>query len=286
MPKKLPAEHLIQSLMNDLKDVADNAKSDSVPAHDQSRTVDIYPKAQKKQADDTTAVIPGTRSSVSVGASHRSSGKSAGQQANPGIDAQLQQAETLRLAQQRISEIEKLLDKTRQENEELSSVVDVARSRAEDLQHQLLRLEKNKNDMRDQLQAEIGIHKDNLQSKDFELSKMKLKVEELDSRLQSDLKKVRVRERDLENRLELSKVEKNALVKSKDETILDLKRKMDYLNSEVENYKNRIVELNQKLESNQEQFGRTVRALRLALTNLESAENKDSMTLAPLKKAE
>lgn len=275
--------------MDDLKDVAEPSKLNKVASLDYSKTIDIS-QSKKQNEELTSASAARSMPSASTPAmgiqrpamiSNRQPNH-----ANHGIDAQLQQAETLRLAQQRLSELEKLLDRTRQENEELSSVVEVARSRAEDLQHQVHRFEKNKNDVRDQLQVEIGIHKDNLQSKDFELSKMKLKVDELDLRLQSDLKKVRVRERDLENRLELSKVEKNALVKSKDETILDLKRKMDLLNSDVENYKNRIIELNQRLESNQEQFARTVRALRLALTNLESSENKDSTSLAPLKKAE
>jgi hypothetical protein len=45
------------------------------------------------------------------------------------------------------------------------------------------------------------------------------------------------------------------------------------------------VELQAKLESNNDQFARTVRALRLALSNLESTE-ESSITLAPIKKAE
>ena len=100
------------------------------------------------------------------------------------------------------------------------------------------------------------------------------------------MKKVRVRERELENRLELSKMEKVALVRTKDESILELKRKIDLMSVELDNYKTKCIELNQKIESNQEQFSRTVRALRLALTNLEANEHTLSITLAPLKKAE
>ena len=47
-----------------------------------------------------------------------------------------------------------------------------------------------------------------------------------------------------------------------------------------------VHELNQKIEANQEQFARTVRALRIALTNLEVNENTSSITIAPFKKAE
>ena len=122
--------------------------------------------------------------------------------------------------------------------------------------------------------------------KESEIHRLRAKVEELESRLSNDLRKIRVRERELENRLELSKMEKMALLKSKDETILDLKRKTDSMDIEIESYQNRINELNQKIEANQEQFARTVRALRIALTNLEVNENTSSITIAPFKKAE
>jgi DNA-binding XRE family transcriptional regulator len=87
--------------------------------------------------------------------------------------------------------------------------------------------------------------------------------------------------------LELSKAEKTTLLRSKDENILELKRRTETLESEIENYQNKIIELGQKLELNQDQFARTVRALRLALTNLEVSDGTNpSITIAPLKKAE
>ena len=103
-----------------------------------------------------------------------------------------------------------------------------------------------------------------------------------ETRLKNDFKKIRVKERELENRLELARAEKAALLRSKDEYILDLKRKIDQLQSELDNYRSKVLELNKNLDSNQEQFKRTVRALRLALTNLEHKEGEPF----PLKKAE
>ena len=79
---------------------------------------------------------------------------------------------------------------------------------------------------------------------------------------------------------------KTALIRSKDETILELKRRSEILEGDIESFQHKILELNQRIESNQEQFGRTVRALRIALTNLEVNENTSSITLAPLKKAD
>lgn len=201
-------------------------------------------------------------------------------------DAQLVQAENLKMAQQRILELEKDLDQMRRENEVLASAGELAQQKAEELLSRIQNLERVKFDLKEQNESELKIFKDGLVSKDSELHRLRAKVEELESRLSSDVKRVRVRERELENRLELAKMEKTALLQSKDEAILDLKRKIDQINGELGHYKNRVIELTQTLETNQEKVSRTVRALRLALTNLEVDENTSSITLAPLKKAE
>jgi predicted nucleic acid-binding Zn-ribbon protein len=126
------------------------------------------------------------------------------------------------------------------------------------------------------------IVKGTLQYKETEVGRARQKIEELEARLKSDFKKIRVRERELENRLELVKAEKTALLRAKDENILELKRKIDHLQSELDNYRGKVLELNKTIDANQEQFKRTVRALRLALSNLEVKEEN----VVPLKKAD
>ncbi len=184
-------------------------------------------------------------------------------------DAQLVQAENLKLAQARIIELEKELEKMRKENELLSSAGELSKQKVDELVVKVQTHEKFRQEKQNQFENEIKIFKEALIQKDVENQKLKLKIEELEGRISADLRKIRVRERELENRLELLKAEKTALVRSKDETILELKRKIDSNTAEIENYKSKVVELNQKIESNQEQFNRTIRTLRLALTNLE-----------------
>lgn len=198
------------------------------------------------------------------------------------VDASLAQAENLKLAQQRILELEKEVEQLRAENEELASAGEIIRSRTDELTVRITALEKEKQEIQESAQSEILILKGNLQYKENEVAKARIKVEELETRLKSDFKKIRVRERELENRLELLRAEKSALVRSKDEYILEQKRKIDQLSQELDNYRKKCLELNKTIEANQDQFKRTERALRLALTNLEAKEE----SLAPLKKAE
>jgi hypothetical protein len=203
------------------------------------------------------------------------------------FESQFSRAENLKVAQQRILELERDIEKYRKENEMLSSANEIAKSRIEEMISKTLLLEKQRIELKELNESELRIFKDGLISKDSEIHRLRSKVEELESRLANDLRKVRVRERELENRLELSKVEKTTLLRTKDEAILELKRKTENLQAEIESYQNKIIELGQKIEANQDQFARTVRALRLALTNLEVSEGTaTSITLTPIKKAD
>lgn len=197
-------------------------------------------------------------------------------------DASLVQAENLKLAQNRILDLEKEVERLRSENEELASAAEIIKTRSDEYYIQLGKAEKERQEVEESHRAEVLVLKGNLQYKETEVAKARLKVDELETRLKNDFKKIRVKERELENRLELARAEKAALLRSKDEYILDLKRKIDQLQSELDNYRSKVLELNKTLDSNQEQFKRTVRALRLALTNLEHKEGEPF----PLKKAE
>lgn len=218
---------------------------------------------------------------VSVGQLRGSGSRTAGS-VFTNIDASLAQADNLKLAQQRLLELENEVEKLREENEELASAGEIIRTRADEYAIRIDNLAKEKAELEESHQSEILILKGNLQYRDSEIAKARIKIDELEARLKSDFKKIRVRERELENRLELVRAEKAALVQSKDDYIMDMKRKIDQLQSELDNYRSKVLELNKTIDSNQEQFKRTVRALRLALSNLEVKEEN----IVPFKKAE
>lgn len=197
-------------------------------------------------------------------------------------ESALVQSEHLRMAQSKIASLEVEIEKQRSDNDELMGVGQVLKIRVDELLYEQKQLEKAVREVQEEKQEAVGRLNSQLQSKDKELSSVKEKNKELQARLNTDLKKIKFRERDLENRLELMRIEKMALVRSKDETILEMKRLVDQLKLELNNYRSTIEELNKTIDSNQDQFKRTVRALRLALSNLE-IKNED---LQPLKKAE
>ncbi|HPI39583.1 MAG TPA: hypothetical protein PLJ21_02190 [Pseudobdellovibrionaceae bacterium] len=198
------------------------------------------------------------------------------------ISDEFGQAEHLRMAQQRIFQLEKENDHLRSENDELASAADIVKNRVEEYISKISNLEQELKEEQESFQSEVFILKGSLQHKENDNTKLKLKIEDLEARLRTDFRKIRVRERELENRLELLKAEKLALVRAKDENILELRRKMDTLQNEIESYRSKMLELNHIIDTNQDQFKRTVKALRLALSSLEIKDEN----VIPLKKAE
>ncbi len=197
-------------------------------------------------------------------------------------ESNLAQAENLRIAQEKILDLEKENEKLRLQNEQLMAASEIIKERSDLLSSQLSEFKRDRDGLEESFKNEIVLLKNHLARKDTELQRAQFKTEELESRLKFDMKKIRIRERELENRLELIRAEKNAIVKNKDEQILDLRRKMDVLQMEVESYRQKCIELNKMIETNQESFKRTTRALRLAMANLELQEENKS----PLKKAD
>ena len=197
-------------------------------------------------------------------------------------DSQLAQAENLRIAQEKILEIEKENEKLRLQNEELIAASEIIKERADLLTAQVQEFKSDRDGLDQSFKNEMQLVRNQYHRKDNELQKAQMKIDELDSRLKFDMKKIRIRERELENRLEMIRAEKNALMKSKDEQILDLRRKMDQVQLEADSYRQKCIDLNKVLDTNQDSFKRTTRALRLAMANLElQDENK-----VPLKKAD
>lgn len=195
--------------------------------------------------------------------------------------AALAQSENLRIAQGRILELEQEVERLRVENEELAAAGETFRRKSDELSSRAEDLE-NRYDNAVASHAEEKVllleNKENLR---HELEALKAKNEDLELRISTNIQKIRVRERELENRLELVKMEGSALIRSKDELILDLKRQMDQLNLELNNYRTKSQEMNRMILDKQDILRRTVKALRLALTMLEG----DEESAAPVKKA-
>jgi chromosome segregation ATPase len=184
--------------------------------------------------------------------------------------ASLVQSENFRIAQQKILDLETETERLRRENEALAAAGETIRKTADELKAEHETSRRRLEQLKETYSQEKEILSASLSGKDRELKEWKSKVEEYEMRLSSNLQKIRVRERELENRLELVRMESTAVVRSKDEILLDLKRRLDQSQIELENYRQKSQEVHKSMTEKQELLRRTVKALRLALSMLEN----------------
>jgi len=189
----------------------------------------------------------------------------------------------LKLAQDKIADLEKEIDRLREENELLTIAAQTAKKQAEEFSERLTQYERERIEVLERAQLEMNIYRENLATKEKERKTLEERVRQLEGSVAKEIKKIRNRERELENRLELSKQEKITLLRAKDEIILDLRRRIDDLNMEIESHRAQYAELKSKADFQHGQLSRTVKALRLALAHLESEGENQTV---PFKKAE
>ena len=187
---------------------------------------------------------------------------------------QLVVSQNLKKAQDKIIELEELIEKLRLDNQDLGAAGEVLKRKVEELSSELDRTSLSRRDIERRLKEEVQHSQMRLQSKQQENQDLKVKVESLELRLKRDLQMVRVRERELENRLEIVKLENSALLRSKDEHILELKRNIDQNKMESEQLKEKLKKIAEESDSRQEKIRRTVRTLRLALNLLDEDDVK------------
>lgn len=199
------------------------------------------------------------------------------------VEGLLKQTEHLRLAQEKINDLESEIEDLRRENDELLSAADTFKVLSEDYHEQLERLKIELVESREISSQELKILKESLVDRDRQANELKQTNADLKAKVETNFKQIRKRERDLEYRLELVKVEEATLLKTKDKSILELRRKVDKLEQEMEAYRDKNKEHYQKLQQQQQTVRGVVRALRIALTRLEGDFGVD---LEVLKKAE
>lgn len=213
---------------------------------------------------------PAKEEVVKAGVGRFSPNRSMGPQST--TEAALARSENLRIAQNRILELEQEVERLRVENEQLAAAGETLRRRADEYLGRAESADARCEAIKSMADEEKQLLQESLTGKERQYQGVQAKIEELEARLSTNIQKIRVRERELENRLELVRMESTALIRSKDELILDLKRQMDQLNMELENYRSKGQELNKSLNDKQEMLRRTVKALRLALSMLEGED--------------
>ena len=101
------------------------------------------------------------------------------------------------------------------------------------------------------------------------------KQETWKEQVREDLKRIKHKERELENKYELLKRDMQALLDSKDKHVLELKKKNDALELELESFDERLRRMNSQVAGIDAKKRRLIETLRLALSLLEEIDKVD-----------
>ncbi len=220
------------------------------------------PKASGLSADDFPTRVFGVVKEVDEPASGR----------NPLID--LKNADYIKFAQDKIKKLEKQLFELRSECEELARAGDYFKNLSEEKNQKIKAFEAKIESLESLSKEEKDILQESMSSKDLRISTLLEKIENLENELGSKYSRIRERERDLEGRLEILKKEQHVVTKSKDEMLLKLKGQNENLKADIEKLRARSQKVTSHLHEKEDALRRTMKALKLSLTMLES-QNKD-----------
>ncbi|MBI2711279.1 MAG: hypothetical protein HYX41_00245 [Bdellovibrio sp.] len=135
----------------------------------------------------------------------------------------------LKAIQNQVQLLEQMLREERAKNAELNHVANEQKEKIEAFEKEKARIvgkfESEMQDLNFQLKAKV----DRAKIFESQIEESSEEMEHLKERVRSDIRKIRVRERELENRLEIMKKDSEALIGARESKIIELKRKLDLL---------------------------------------------------------
>lgn len=187
---------------------------------------------------------------------------------NPSID--LKNADYIKFAQGKIKNLEKELVDLRIETQELALAGSHFKALADEREQRNKSLEAKVSELQSTSVEEKKILNSALEAKETKISLLLDRVESLEVELESKYNRLRVRERELESRLEILKQEQDAVASSKDDLILRVKKQNNALTADLERARAQSQKSSSLLQEKEDALRRTIRALKLSLTMLES----------------
>jgi chromosome segregation ATPase len=169
------------------------------------------------------------------------------------------------------SQVEELTNRSR----ELATEVDVLRRRNEVVQVE-------NREIKDKLSGDMKLLQVEMEEKlkrsgkaESQMDSLSREKEEWKAKIREELKRIKLKERELENKYELLKRDAQALLDSKDRHVLEVKKKNDALELEMESLEERLRKANTVLNAIDSKKKRLVETMKLAISLLEAIDQLD-----------
>jgi hypothetical protein len=169
------------------------------------------------------------------------------------------------------------------ENERLQKDAQLLQMKLREFEHMQDELEKKIEAMEEEKQegerqrarGQEGVERDakiqaeRIKGLEAQISEANEKYENLKGRVRKDIRKIRENERDLEARLELMRKDSSTLLQARDEEVLELQRKIDALEFDLDQIQDSRVQAQMEAERYLAKLSRVSRALQIATSMIE-----------------
>lgn len=145
-------------------------------------------------------------------------------------------------------------------------------------------LKKEVHTLREKHESEIAILKNDFEQQKLQSGSFEEQLAELTrqktvwkDKISDDLKKIKLKEKELENKYELLKKDTETLLDSKDQQILEFRKKNDALELELESLEERLLNEHAILNSIESKKRRLIETLKLAISLLEQIDTQNDV---------
>jgi hypothetical protein len=129
--------------------------------------------------------------------------------------------------------------------------------------------ERQRAEEREELERDQRLNEDRIRSMEVQLNDATEKYENMRVRVRKDIRKIRDNERELEARLELTRKDSATLLQARDERVLELQRKIDALEFDLDQVQDSRVQAQVEAERYLAKLSRVSRALQIASSMIE-----------------
>ena len=185
------------------------------------------------------------------------------------------QSESLRLAQNKIADLEEELENQRRDNEKLTSSAGLLEESLERLQAENEELHREKEASAQDFANEKEVLLTAMEEGKKKTAKLEKLKKNLERRLSGDLQGIRARESALESKIEIMKIENNVVQKEKDKIIIEMKKEAVQMKENLSAAQTHVREMKNRLSRLNESLRRTVSVLRATVNNLEGRNKSE-----------
>jgi CheY-like chemotaxis protein len=181
----------------------------------------------------------------------------------------------LKAAHDQMALTEKLLREERAKNVELNHTVQEQQQKIDEFDKEKAVLVEGQQSDINELHFQVKVKTDKARVLELQAKELSEEMAHLKERVRTDIRKIRIREKELENRLEIMKKDSEALIGARENKIIELKRKLDLLEFNMDLLQDQYAREKENSEQLRDRLSKAAQMVRVAGGLLDSTNKNE-----------